>query len=529
VRCKLHENSPSLTWIDSAIIILYLLFISWQGFKNSTSHHTLSGYFLADRQLTWPLIGASIFATNISTSSIIGLASSGYENGVSVFDYEWAGSIMLVVFAVFIVPYYLKYQLTTVPEYLERRFDQRSRVFFSIISIVAIIFIDISGALYAGSLLFTGVFPQISTFVFIILLSIIAGLYTLIGGFRAVIATDTVQAILFTLSTAIVAGLVYWKIGSLHDIKTAVAPHFLSMIQPAADSNLPWPALIISLPILGFYFMCTNQYMVQRVLGAKTVNDGRKGAIFGAFLKLPMLFILVLPAVLARTIFPHLNDPNVIFPRLIYHFLPTGLLGIVLVGFIAALMSSVDSALAAISSIATLDIYKRFKPESSQSHLLRIGKLCIIAAVVIASVWAPFIGHFQTLWQYLQAVLSYLSPPVVACFLWGLFWDKASKEGAFYTLCFGSSLGILLVINNLIFSIIRPIHFLYSATIIFVFSSAVMVIVSLLYPDDKHFTPLQISFKEIAAPGNTDPWYLNYQFFAAVVCLFIAVIVIVFW
>lgn len=520
-----------MTWIDFSIIVLYLLFISWQGFKKTTKNQSLSEYFLAGRQLSWPLIGISLFATNISTSSILGMASSGYKNGVSVFNYEWTGSVMLVIFAIFIVPYYLKYKLTTVPEYLERRYDRRSRIFFSIISIITIIFIDISGALYAGSLLFKGVFPQVSLFLIIIVFAFIAGFYTLTGGFRAVVTTDTVQAFLFTLSTAIVAGFVYWKIGSWHNLKTAVAPQFLSMIQPATNSNLPWPAIIISLPILGFYFMCTNQYMVQRVLGAKTINDGRKGAIFGAFLKLPMLFLLVLPCVLARVIFPHLSNSNLIYPHLIYSFIPTGLLGLVLTGFIAALMSSIDSALAAISSVATLDIYKTFNPRHNQEHYLRFGKICIIAAVVIASLWAPFISHFQTLWQYLQAVLSYLCPPVVTCFLFGLLWNKASADGAFYALCLGSILALLLLINNLIFTFFVSVHFLYSATIIFIFSSIVIVSVSLLRPDDNKFeakVEVKRSLKSIQTPIN-EPWYQSYQFFGVVVCLCTAAIVYIFW
>jgi len=517
-----------LSWLDISIIVLYLFFISWRGFREAHTHRTTSGFFLANRSLSWPLIGISLFATNISTSSIIGLASSGYKTGVSVFDYEWSGSIMLVIFAFFIIPFYLKYQLTTMPEYLERRFDQRSRIFFSIIAIIVIVFIDISGALYAGSLFFIGVFPNVNIYVFVIGLAVIAGLYTILGGFRAVIATDYIQAILFTTSTAIIAGVIYWNIGSWHQVQTSIDTHLLSMIRPINDPNIPWPTLIISLPILGFYFMCTNQYMVQRVLGARTVDDARKGAIFAALLKLPMFFILVLPCTLARLLYPHLGNSNLIFPTLMYRFLPTGVLGLVLTGFIAALMSSIDSALTAVSSIATLDIYKKFSPASSQEHLIYVGKFFIVLTVICASVWAPFISRFHTLWQYLQAVLSYLSPPVVTCFLFGLFWKKASAQGSFYALCLGSLLAIALVINNLFFAVIKPILFLYSATIIFVFSSLVMIVVSLLQPDENAFEPVHKWYEDIQ-PNHDQPWYRQYQFFGAVVCLLIAGLVIVFW
>ncbi|HLR30911.1 MAG TPA: hypothetical protein VK074_00375, partial [Fodinibius sp.] len=311
-------------------------------------------------------------------------------------------------------------------------------------------------------------------------------------------------------------------------IEMALKPHFLSLIRPTDDPLIPWPTLFISLPILGFYFMCTNQHMVQRVLGARSVDHGRKGAIFAALLKLPLLFILVLPGTMAQLIYPNLDNPNLVFPELMFDFLPAGILGIVLTGFIAALMSSIDSALTASSSIATIDIYKRMRPKSTQKHLVKTGRIFILVVVFIASLWAPFIDHFPTLWEYLQAALSYLSPPVVSCFLFGLFWKRASAGAAFSTLWMGSLAGLLLIINNYFHSLIEPIHYLYSATIIFIISSTVMVIGSLLYPDDS-FIKSREGWDKGMLRNESTHWYSSYQFFALIVFLCCAAVVITFW
>tara|TARA_R100001143_G_C3361063_1_gene135827 strand:- start:9521 stop:11071 length:1551 start_codon:yes stop_codon:yes gene_type:complete len=516
-----------LTRLDLAIIFAYLLFICWQGFRFQKDYQTTDDFFLAGRTLSWPLIGFSLYATNISISTIIGLSSSGYKTGISVFNYEWTGTIMLLLFAVFIVPFYLKHKFTTMPEFLGKRFDERSRVYFSVISIMISILIDIAGSLYASSVLLKGIFPDIELYVFIIIMAVITGLYTISGGLRAVVITDTIQAILLTLGCAIVAVVAFQQAGSWSEIKNTIDPQFLKLIQPTDDPLIPWPTLIISLPILGFYFMCTNQHMVQRVLGAKSIEDGRKGAIFAGLLKIPLLFILVIPGTLALIYYPNMENPNLIFPELIFDFIPAGVLGIILSGFIAALMSSIDSALTASSSIATMDLYKKFKPDSSQIQLIKIGKICILAAVTLASIWAPFINQFPTLWEYLQAALSFLCPPVVTCYLFGLFWKRATSKAAFYSLIAGSIIAAFLIINNYFFTILFPIHYLYSATIIFTISSIVMIIASLYDPEDE-ISPFFKTERTITKSKSL-PWYNSHQFYAIVVFFITAIVVYYFW
>jgi len=516
-----------LTRLDLAIIFIYLLFICWQGFRIRKDYLTTDDFFLAGRTLTWPLIGFSLYATNISIASIIGLSSSGYKTGISVFNYEWTGVIMLLLFAVFIVPFYLKHKFTTMPEFLGKRFDERSRVFFSIISIMISILIDIAGSLFASSVLLKGIFPDVEIYVFIIIMAIITGLYTISGGLRAVVITDTIQAVLLTLGCAIIAVVAFQQAGSLSEIRNSIDPQFLTLIQPTDDPLIPWPTLLVSLPILGFYFMCTNQHMVQRVLGARSIEDGRKGAIFAGLLKLPLLFILVFPGTLALIYYPNIENPNLIFSELLFDFIPAGVLGIILSGFIAALMSSIDSALTASSSIATMDIYKKFRPESSQKHLIKVGKICILIAVTLASIWAPFINQFPTLWEYLQAALSFLCPPIVTCYVFGLFWKRATSKAAYYSLIAGSLIAVFLIINNYFFIILFPIHYLYSATIIFIFSSFVMIFVSLVDPEDQ--TSPFFDIEEPLVKSHALPWYNHHKFFAAIVLLITIVIVYLFW
>ncbi|HKK47309.1 MAG TPA: hypothetical protein VJ964_17405, partial [Balneolaceae bacterium] len=343
-------------------------------------------------------------------------------------------------------------------------------------------------------------------------------------------------AVLLSIGAAIIAVLVFYKLGSWAEIKAALPAKDLSLIRPVNDTLIPWPTLFVSLPILGFYFMCTNQHMVQRVLGAKSVEDGRKGAIFAGMLKLPLLFLLVLPGTMGRLIYPDLNNANLIFPKLLFNLLPAGLLGIVITGFIAALMSSIDSALTAAGSIATLDIYKKIYPNQTERHYILSGKILIIIFVTIASLWAPFIEQFPTLWEYLQSVLAYLTPPVVSCFLFGLLWSKASSEGAFYTLLVGTISATLMIINNYFYSIVGSIHYLYSATIIFGISSLVMTVTSYLYPreldkqDDQALVTIQ-EMKHYYQFKNEKPlpWYLSYKGFAIYLFAATAITVIAFW
>lgn len=391
---------------------------------------------------------------------------------------------MLIIFAVFIIPFYLKQRLFTMPEFLANRFDEKVKNYFSVLSILASIFIDIAGALYAGGILFNMIFPEYSLNFAIALIALISGLYTYAGGLKAVVTTDVIQAVLLTFGACLISFYAYSEVGSWDNIKAAVDESYFSLVKPLQDEYIPWPTIFISLPILGFYFICTNQPMVQRVLGAKNLNNARNGALLAGALKLPLLFILVIPGIIALVLFPSLSNSNEAFPQLMLNILPAGFFGIIFTGFIAALMSSIDSALIASSAILTMDFYKKISKTEDQVKLVKTGRFFIPIIVIFASIWAPYINNFPTLWEYLQAALSYLVPPIVTCFLFGLFWKKATSKGALYSLITGNGLSIILMTLNFI-PHYPSIHFLYAATLIFTVSCLTMIITSVLDKESK--------------------------------------------
>lgn len=473
-------------------------------------------YFLARRSLTWPVVGISLYASNMSSSSIIGLSGSGYETGISVFNYELVGIIILIIFAVYFVPVYLQTKVYTMPEFLERRYDHRSRYYFSFLTIVINIGLDIAGALYAGGLLLQLIFPEIDLATTIILLALVTGAYTMAGGLKAVVMTDIFQGIFLSLGCFIVTIMVYQEIGSWSAISAAADPDMFSLIRPLDDPVTPWPTLLISLPLLSFYFWCSNQHIVQRVLGARSIDHGRKGAIMAGFLKLMVIFIMIFPGIMALSIYPDLDNPNLVLPKLMLDFLPAGILGLVLVGFIAALMSSIDSALNSASTLATMDFYKKFRPESDQGETVWTGRIFTLLFVLIAAIWAPYIDQFPTLWEYLQAALSYLIPPVVACFLAGVFWKKATPLAAIISLISGGLVSLLIIALNLM-SIFPETHYLYIATLIFVISTFLLILISYFKPEEYYKTEIPKLFLSNARTPFSGGWsWRGYQIFALI-------------
>lgn len=535
--------------LDLIIVLAFVGYICWRGFTASRNQKSPADFFLASRSLTWPLIGISLYASNMSSSSLIGLSSSGYENGIYVYNYEWMGIILLVIFAIYFVPLYLRAKLYTMPELLEKRFDFRSRYYFSTLSILVNIGIDTAGALYAGGILIQILFPVVDMGTAILIIAISAGMYTIAGGLRAVVFTDVLQGILLTVGSLILTIILFNHIGSWEAIKEAAHPDSFNLIRSRDDQALPWPALILGLPLLSFYFWCTNQHIVQRVLGARSVDDGRKGAIFAGFLKVPVLFIMIFPGIMALSIYPELDNPNMVMPQLMLDFLPAGILGLVLAGFLAALMSSIDSALNSASTLLTMDFYKKIRPRSDQKELVRIGRIFTLLFVLIASLWAPYIDRFPTLWEYLQAALSYLIPPVVVCFLFGLYWKRATPLAAFMSLIVGGLSALIIMLLHAL-ALIPYIHFLYVAAILFGLSSLTMIITSLI---DKH-PGLSESFadqfraqteEESSQTPSSDEEnkttdiktdtsvsgsaYMDYRFYAAVLMILTTGVVIWFW
>ncbi|MFP4496224.1 MAG: sodium:solute symporter family transporter, partial [Halochromatium sp.] len=355
---------------DLIVIAVYGLLILVIGIV--TARRTQSGddLFLAGRRLGWAPIGLSLFASNISSTTLIGLAGAAYTWGIAVANYEWMAAPILVLMAVVFAPLYLNARIGSVPEYLERRFDWRSRRYFSAFTLMSNLIVDTAGTLFAGALVLTTFVPALDLFGAALALAVIAALYTAAGGLAAVVYTDVVQAILLLVGSALVTLLSFARIDfDWSAVVAATTPEQRSLFLPLSDPNLPWLGVLVGVPVLAFYFWCTNQFIVQRVLGARSLADARAGALFAGLLKLPVLFIMVLPGTMAIHLYPDLPNADLVYPTLMFDLLPAGLLGLCLAGFIAALMSQIDSTLNAASTLVTMDFIRPAKPALSQRQL----------------------------------------------------------------------------------------------------------------------------------------------------------------
>lgn len=528
----------TLETLDLVVIIGYVFVIVGIGLYVAKNTETVDDYFLAGRSLTWYLIGFSLLASNMSSSSLIGMAGSAFSTGVAVYNYEWITAFLMVIFAMFFIPFFLKTRVFTMPEFLEKRFDHRSRYYFSGFTIIGNIFIDTAGSLYAGALVIQLLFPEVPFLLSVLVLAIVAGLYTITGGLKAVVYTDLIQAILLLLGSVLITVIAFNRIGSWENLTKALDPEMLSLIRPTTDKFLPWPGLVFGVPLIGFYFWCTNQFMVQRVLGAKDVNHGRWGALFAGFLKLFTLFIMVFPGLFAIILYPNLSNeanftPDLVFPVLLFDLLPVGIRGMILVALIAAIMSSIDSTLNSASTLVTMDFAQKMKPDMSQKQMVLVGRVTTFAFMILSAAWAPMIRNFPSLWEYLQSVLAYQSPPFVAAFVMGIFWKRTSESGAFYGMLAGHVVSLGLFLANMVFGIIN-IHFLYVAPILFVVSLSVMVAVSLMTQLSNPERTAELTWSPRLFHAETlelqsMPFYLNYRYQSIALVAITVVILFIFW
>jgi len=523
-----------ISYIDIIILIGYLVLSKiiplWLSRKQKQSSE---GFFLGGRNFIWPMIGFSLFATNMSGASFVGLAGAGYSQGISVYSYEWMAAIILIFFIFFLLPFYIKSGAYTMPEFLEKRYDNRLRRSFSGLLIFFAIFVDAASPLYAGALVGLILFPGMDLWVGVIILAALAGVLSIFGGLGAVVISDTIQAVVLIIGGFIVFLLAFEAIPSWQELTAAAPEGALNIIQPLSDPNLPWPGLFSGVLIVGIYFWTTNQVMVQRVLGAKSMDHGRWGSIFAGFLKLPILFIMVLPGTMAIILYPDLQSPDMVFPTLVADLMPVGVRGIILAALVAAITSSVDSVLNSTSTLVTMDFIKPLKPDVSEKTLVIVGRITTTIVMIIAVIWAPQIQYFPSLWTYLQSILSYTTPPIVAIFLGGVFWRKANRHGAFTTFILGIGIGIIGFFVNEILGMIR-IHYLYSAGILFILSLVILYVSSIISTKDAEDKSEGLIWtkkvwREESKALEGLPLWKNYRFQALLLFITTAVIVIWFW
>ena len=439
-----------LDWVVLGIYFLALIGVAVWVFiqKNNNTED----YFLAGRNVGWFVIGSSIFASNIGSEHVVGLAGTGFESGTPMAHYELHAWIVLLLGWLFL-PFYIRSGAFTMPEFLEKRFDSRSRWFLSVFSLLAYVLTKVSITIYAGGIVVSELLG-IPFWYGAIGIVVFTGIYTVIGGLKAVIYTETLQTIVLIFGSVVITYLGLQEVGGwaqLRETVTAVSPDHFNMWRPMDDPQFPWTGLLIGGTIVGIWYWCTDQYIVQRTLAANNITIARRGAIFGAYLKLLPILIFLVPGIIAFAL--TLQQPEVFqvskadraFPMLVKTLLPVGLKGLVAGGLMAALMSSLASVFNSCSTIFTIDIYKKIRPDKSEESLIRIGKIATAIIVVLGIIWIPIMEKIGggVMYQYLQNVQSYIAPPVTAVFLLGIIWKRVTSDAAITTLISGLILLIL--------------------------------------------------------------------------------------
>jgi SSS family solute:Na+ symporter len=487
-----HRN---LATVDLIIIGVYFAVVFGIGLYFARKERTSEDYFLAGRDIGWFFIGASLFVSNISTEHFIGLSGTGASSGLAVGHFEWLACLILLILGWVFVPFYLRSNVFTMPEFLERRFNRASAVYLAGISIIAYIFTKISVQLYAASVVLERVAGW-SLWKTAVVLVIATGIYTVAGGLAAVIYTDTVQTLILITGAVALTVIGLGRVGGLEHLRTMVPPDYFHMIKPVSDPNFPWTGIFFGAPILGIWYWCTDQVIVQRVLSARDEGHAKAGTIFAGFLKILPVFMLVLPGIIAFALFPdQVKKPDFAYPTLVLNLLPVGLVGLVMAALLAAVMGAMSSVFNSASTLVTLDFYKKIRPQASERQLVNFGRVATGMMVLLGLLWVPFIGYISSqLYIYLQSVQAYISPPITACFILGILWPRLNGAGSITSLLTGFVLGATRFILELADRAggrhfqspavrwLIDMNFLHYAIFMFVVCCIVLIAVSLMTP-----------------------------------------------
>jgi len=505
-------------WLDWIVIALYFVIIGWVAWWYGRHQRDSIDYFLAGRNAGWVVIGASIFTSNIGSEHIVGLAGQGASTGMAMAHWElhaWC----LVVLAGLFVPFYYKAGVQTIPEFLEKRFSARTRWILSCVSLVAYVFTKVSVTVYAGAIVFQALLPDISLtlggqtlnafWIGAFTTVIVTGVYTVFGGMRAIMSTATPQAVIILFGSAVITTIGLSKLGGWGELVAtckANAANF-ALWRPLSDPGFPWLGIIIASPIVGLWYWCTDQYIVQRALSARDLATARRGALFGGLLKVWPVLIFLVPGMIGWALHQkgiiHLPlkpgtgdiDGDQVFPSLVRMLLPPGIRGLIVACLLAALMSSLASLFNSSASLFTVDIYEKLRPGQSERHLLTVGRIATATVVLLGIVWIPVMARISGggLYQYLQSVQGYLAPPITAVFFLGLFWKRINSHGATWGLAAGFVLGMIKLTIQAFFGkgklehpawlvAIGDFNFLYATGLLFAASAVIIVVASLLTP-----------------------------------------------
>ena len=545
------SSAPTFTLLDWLTIAIYfgiLLAIAWWVIR--TGKDTTADYFLAGRNLGWWLVGASIFASNIGSEHVVGLAGSGAADGVALAHYELHAWCLLVLAWVF-VPFYMRSMVYTMPEFLERRFSASSRYLLSVVSLISFVVSKIAVGIFAGGVVFASLLPELeitvgplrvdSFWIGSIVVLLLTGLYTVLGGMRAVAYNDAVQVVIILIGSGALTFYGLNLLGGWSELRAALPSEMFNLWKPLVppgvegtwapvierdaggalvrqawyfNSNFPWVGMLFCAPIIGLWYWCTDQYIVQRVLGAPNEQVARRGTIFAAVLKLLPVYLFIIPglicfalaktgkvAALAAMVGPDGQPVREVaqaaFPMMVQSVLPAGLRGLVVAGLLSALMSSLAGVFNASSTLFTVDLYSKWRPGASERQLVHVGRLATVAMVAIGIAWIPVIRGAQGLYNYLQAVQGYLAPPIFVVFFFGIFFKRVNAQGCFWALLVGFALGLFRMLVDTpvtlglpgyaqgyapgsLLWVVNNIYFQYFSVLITIVSVVVLVGVSLI-------------------------------------------------
>lgn len=481
--------------LDWVVIVSYFLAIALVAvWVMSRKQKSTEDYFLAGRNMGWFVVGASIFASNIGSEHIVGLAGAGAGGKIPMLIYELHAWLVIALGWIFL-PFYIQSGVFTMPEFLERRFNSQTRWFLSVFSLIAYVLTKVSVTVYAGGMVIASIL-HIEFWYGALATVILTGIYTVIGGMRAVVYTEAMQTIVLVIGAGTLTVVGLNAVGGIDGLKSSLEPGYLNMWRPADDPEFPWPSLVITSTIVGLWYWCTDQYIVQRVLSARNLTEGRRGTIFGGFLKLLPVFLFLVPGIVALALKNRgelsYDSPDQAFSALLMDKMPVGLRGLVAAGLLAALMSSLASVFNSCSTLFTVDVYKKLKPETPDDELVKIGRVATVIVVIAGILWIPVMaGISGVLYQYLQSVQAYIAPPIAAVFLLGIFNKRINAQGALWTLIVGLGVVVIrisleLMVGSLsegsILHTFASANFLTFAAWFFLFCIIFCIVVSLVTP-----------------------------------------------
>jgi SSS family solute:Na+ symporter len=504
-----------LTRIDLVIVIVFMLAMLTIGLVVATRKKmTGNNYFLAGRSLSWVIVGASLFASNISTIHLVGLSASGYREGLVWGNFEWGAPFILIILGLVFAPFYFKNKVSTLPEFLEKRYNATSRTFLAILGLFTALMVHIGLSLYAGAVVIEQFFG-LDIYVSIGVIATIIVIYTVLGGLKAVVITETIQSsILVTgsilLTLFAIRALPDYGIHSYSDLVAAARPDQLSIIPPVARerSGLTWYALLFGYPVIGIWYWCGDQTIVQRLLGARSERDATIGPMFAGFIKILPVLIMVLPGVLGYVMFKDIiqDNSNETLPVMISRLLPVGIKGVLAASLIAAIMSTVSAALNSSGTIIAVDVFKRLKPGLSDNRLVLIGRISTVVFMLVAVLWSTQGGKFNSIFEAANLILSMVSPPIATLFVLGVFWRRGTHQAATSTMILGFAMGAVIFCidffsnsftGSAVVSFIRSFHFLLQGVFMFIICLLNFLVVSYCTPEPR---PQQIEGLTLERP-----------------------------